>query len=280
MSGSDGSTRAPAPIPARSPANLPVSTAIARAASATGADFRFLLAQARLESGFDPAARARTSSASGLFQFTNATWLTMLDRHGGDLGLDRSSIGDPAARARLLALRDDPQAAALMAGNLANDNRAALRGVLGREPDNAELYLAHFLGPDGSKRLLAALAQDPSQSAAALLPSAASANRSIFYAGPVPRSVGQVMDWVRNRIDGAMARSDGIPADMSGSALPLAAPAPAVRGGPLAREFAVVSPPGTVRSMADTLMSAFGTNDGAVPATVRAAYGAIRALGF
>ncbi|MCX7676587.1 MAG: transglycosylase SLT domain-containing protein, partial [Alteraurantiacibacter sp.] len=56
--------------------------AIARAAQATGTDFSYLLAQARIESGLNPAARARTSSASGLFQFIDQTWLATLDRHG------------------------------------------------------------------------------------------------------------------------------------------------------------------------------------------------------
>lgn len=258
---------------------MPVQAAIARAASATGADFTYLLAQARLESGLDPSAKARTSSARGLYQFTGSTWLRTLERHGGQLGLDTASQ-DPAARAQLLALRDDPQISALMAGELANDNRGYLQNVLGRDPDNTELYLAHFLGPDGAAKFLGALASDPTQSAAALMPSAAGANHAIFFAGESPRSVGEVMGLLRNKFDGAMLSTAPEP-HRSGAYLPVAATSvvPHGMGGPLAQEFAAAAPPAQA-SMADTLASAFGVAGDAMPVNVRAAYGQIRALGL
>jgi len=275
----------PAALPSASalPAlpQTPVQTAIARAASATGVDFNYLLAQARLESGLDPQARARTSSARGLYQFTGSTWLRTLDRHGADFGLDTSGAAhDPGSRAQWLALRQDPQVSALMAGELANDNRNYLYGVLGRDPDNTELYLAHFLGPDAAVRFLSALSSDPAQSAAALLPRAAPANRAIFFNGAAPRSVGEVMDLLRNRLDTAMTGlgpGHAVPAD-AGSFVPHTAN-PAVSGGPIAREFAATAADGT-SSMADTLLSAFGQGDAGVPANVREAYGRIRALGL
>jgi hypothetical protein len=259
----------------------PVQAAIARAAAATGVDFTYLLAQARLESGLDPQARARTSSARGLYQFTGSTWLSTLDRHGADLGLTGAVPRDPATRAQLLALRQDPQASALMAGDLANDNRTFLYNVLGRDPDNSELYLAHFLGPDAAGRFLSALAADPAQSAAALLPKAAAANRAIFFAGSAPRSVGQVMDLLRTRLDAAMAGDGNFVPAAAIPTNPVAAAPPA--GGPIAQEFAAAASAAPARansSMADTLMSAFGQGDGAVPANVRQAYGRIRALGL
>ncbi|WP_231739363.1 lytic transglycosylase domain-containing protein [Novosphingobium sp. FSW06-99] len=265
---------------------MPVQTAIARAAAATGVDFTYLLAQARLESGLDPQARARTSSARGLYQFTGSTWLSTLDRHGADLGLAGASAHDPATRAQLLALRQDPQASALMAGELANDNRTALNAVLGRDPDNAELYLAHFLGPDAAGRFLSALSNDPDQSAAALVPKAAAANRAIFFAGASPRSVGQVMDLLRNRLDAASAEGFGTatPGVMPPMATLAAGPVAATpTGGPIAREFAAAAdamPAPAQASMADTLMSAFGQGEGGVTANVRQAYGRIRALGL
>jgi hypothetical protein len=257
----------------------PVQSAIARAAAATGVDFTYLLAQARLESGLDPQARARTSSARGLYQFTGSTWLNTLDRHGAELGLG-GGAHDPALRAQLLALRQDPQASALMAGELANDNRTFLYNTLGRDPDNAELYLAHFLGPDAAGRFLSALAADPAQSAAALLPKAAAANHAIFFAGAAPRSVGQVMDLLRSRLDAAMAA----PGDAGFATPPVIAANPGiVSGGPIAREFAkaaAATPPLAQSSMADTLQTAFGGGDGTVPANVRDAYDRIRALGL
>ena len=189
------------------PAAPQVRSAIQRASQATGVDFAYLLGEARLESSLNPNARAGTSSAAGLYQFTQRTWLHTLDRHGAVHGMGWAGdaisggrVSDPALRATIMDLRYDPDAAALMAGELANDNRVALTSVLGREPDAGELYLAHFLGSDGAGRFLTALAADPAQSAAALFPAAAGANRAIFYDGAgAPRSLGAVMDLLRSK---------------------------------------------------------------------------------
>lgn len=275
-----------APTGAAAPARPDVRGAIASASAATGVDFGFLLGQARLESSLDPAAHATGSSAAGLFQFTSGTWLAMLDRHGAANGLGWASdaivngrIADPALRRDVLALRHDPQVAALMAGELAAENRQALTGVLGREPDASELYLAHFLGAEGAGRFLAALAADPSQSAAALLPKAAAANRGTFYAADgAPRSLGEVMGLLRGRMTAAMdgGTSDGfMVGGTSGAGLS--------PGASLARRWsespAAGQPPRS--SMADTLADAFGSGGAdALPVQVRAAYGKLRAFGL
>jgi soluble lytic murein transglycosylase-like protein len=52
-----------------------VREAIAQASDKTGVDFAFLLATAKRESSLNPKARAKTSSAKGLFQFLDQTWL-------------------------------------------------------------------------------------------------------------------------------------------------------------------------------------------------------------
>ncbi|HMO43532.1 MAG TPA: lytic transglycosylase domain-containing protein, partial [Phenylobacterium sp.] len=69
----------------------------------------------------------------------------------------------------------------LMAGELATDHAAYLRGRVGRQPTAGELYAAHFLGPQGSARLIEAVRSQPGPSAATLFPDAARANRPIFY---------------------------------------------------------------------------------------------------
>jgi len=261
-----------------------VQGAIAQAAQATGVDFDYLLAQARLESGLNPNARAGTSSATGLYQFLGGTWLDTLRKHGAEHGLGwaADAAGDPSRRAEVMALRYDPQASALMAAELAGDNRDALSGALGREPDNAELYLAHFLGPQGATQFLAALASDPSQSAAALLPSAAGANRAIFYGpGGSARSVGEVMGLVRGRFASALGQGAGFDPAIAAAAAPQVP-----TGGPVEREFhavAAAAPLPQRTSMADTLRQAFALgqgNDSAVPAHVRSAYGRLSALGL
>ena len=171
-----------------------IETAIRRAASATGIDFGFLLHTARRESGFNAQAHAPTSSAAGLFQFVEQTWMSTLKRHGPAYGYaryaDLISEGSDgrffvpqgeAARKVVMDLRYDPHAAATMAGELASDHAAYLRGRTGREPTGGELYAAHFLGPQGSAKLIEAYRGNPNQTAAGLFPDAAVANHNVFY---------------------------------------------------------------------------------------------------
>jgi hypothetical protein len=79
-----------------------------------------------------------------------------------------------------------------MAGELASDNAAYLRGRVGREPTSGELYVAHFLGPKGSADLIEAQQSRPAATAAALFPDAAAANPSIFYRDGRPVTVAEL----------------------------------------------------------------------------------------
>lgn len=181
-----------------------VEAAIQRASNATGVDFGFLMRAAKRESGYNPSAHARTSSAAGLFQFVDQTWLATLKQHGAKYGYARYAeliqqgangryyVPGAQARATVMDLRLDPHAAALMAGELASDHAAYLRGRVGREPTSGELYVAHVLGPQGSARLIEAVRQSPSANAAALFPEAAAANRGIFFRAGRAASVSQV----------------------------------------------------------------------------------------
>src|SRR3981081_1681639 len=63
--------------------------AIRTAARATGTNFQYLLATAQVESGLDPNAAVANSSAKGLFQFIDQTWLTTLKEAGPALGYGR-----------------------------------------------------------------------------------------------------------------------------------------------------------------------------------------------
>lgn len=216
------------PIGAASTGRASVRVAIADAARRTETDFDFLLAQAKIESGLDSGARAKTSSATGLYQFIESTWLETMRRHGSKFGMGEFAsqisasgsgpkVSDPLARANILSLRNDPQISSLMAGALAQDNGEVLRPILNRAPDASELYLAHFLGSGGAAKFLTQLEADPERSAADVFPRPARANRAIFFESDgSPRSLGQVMDVIRTKISSAMEVSND-PGDIAGS---------------------------------------------------------------
>ena len=152
-----------------------------------------------------PDARASTSSATGLYQFTQQTWLSTLKQHGAAHGLDWAagaitqnrdgtfSVANDAFRSSILELRTNPEAAAVMAAEFAADNREYLQSRVGGSPEAVDLYLAHFLGAEGAARFLSAHADNPDQPAATLFPAAASANRPIFYRDDgAPRSLSEI----------------------------------------------------------------------------------------
>jgi hypothetical protein len=184
---------------------MPVAKAVRQASAATGAGFGYLMRTAMRESSMDPNAKAATSSATGLFQFIDQTWLGVMKNHGAEHGLSqyanaiqtdsrgRQYVPDADTRREILALRKDPKVASLMAASLTEDNRQTLQTRLGRPVSDGELYAAHFLGADSASRLIRSAEQRPDASAASLLPSAARANRSIFYdSGGQARSAAQV----------------------------------------------------------------------------------------
>jgi hypothetical protein len=189
-----------------------IAGAIKQAASSTGTSFEYLLATAKMESNFNPAAGASTSSARGLFQFIDQTWLGTVKEAGAQLGygnhaaaITKSSSGgysvrDPAARRAILKLRDDLAASSAMAGVLTQSNSFRLTGKIGRRPTDGELYMAHFMGVGGAAKLITNAEDNPQASGARLFPNAAAANRSIFYErGGRARSVAEVYSVLTSR---------------------------------------------------------------------------------
>ena len=142
-----------------------------------------------------------------------------MDRHGykygyawaGDAIGPGGGVANAGTREQLLSLRYDADVSALMAAELARDNSAGLKGFLGRDPEPAELYLAHFLGLGGAQTFLGAYRTDAGQSAAALLPKAAGSNRAIFYENGRARSVAEVMSLLQTKVANAMGQDGGMP---------------------------------------------------------------------
>ena len=197
-----------------------ITGAIRQAARSTGISFEYLLTTARIESSLNPSAQASTSSAKGLYQFIEQTWLGTLKGSGAANGygqyadaISRSADGrydvaDPGMRAAIMRLRSDPQASATMAGSFTRANADQLAGAIGRQPSEGELYIAHFLGPAGAGKLINAATNQPGASAADMFPQAAAANRSIFYdASGRPRAVGDVYGKLTGRFETARATS-------------------------------------------------------------------------
>jgi hypothetical protein len=198
------------------PSRVRIAGAIKQAAGTTGTSFEYLLATAKMESNFNPTAGASTSSAHGLFQFIDQTWLGTVKEAGAQLGygqyadaITKSSSGgysvsDPAARSAIMKLRDDPAAASSMAAVLTQSNSFKLTGMIGRRPTDGELYMAHFMGVGGAAKLISNAEDNPQASAARLFPNAAAANRSIFYErSGQARSVSEVYSVLTARYAGA-----------------------------------------------------------------------------
>ena len=257
------------------PVSMPqhVREALQRAAGATGTDFQVLAETARRESGYNARAQAPTSSASGMFQFIESTWLDMVRRHGGEHGLGnaaqqisvvdgRPRVADPATRKAILDLRFDPEISARMAGELARENAQTLEARLGRAPGPGEIYAAHVLGPSGAGRLIEAAARG-APDASALFPREAAANAWLFNDNGVPRSAQSLLARLDVAGDAATA--------------PTASGAPRIDiaradGPALAAFFDAM-----FQALAHDMLSSSGGHDGADPLRAAAAYAKVQA---
>lgn len=187
-----------------------VVAAIKYASDKTGVDFNFLLDKAKTESSFDPNAKAKTSSATGLFQFIDKTWLQMVRDHGAEYGLEKFAckidqncrVDDPALKKEILALRKDPTISAYMAAEFTKSNEAHLETQIKGEVGKTELYLAHFLGAGTAGKFLKAHEKNPNAIAASMMPDEAAANRGVFFDKTgCPRTVGEVYNNFARKFD-------------------------------------------------------------------------------
>jgi hypothetical protein len=134
-----------------------------------------MLALAAKESSLLPNRKAQTSSAVGLFQFADGTWLEVLRRYGSRHGYRseakaiqivraRPVVSDRTQRERILNLRRDPYLSALMTGEMITTHRKILAGKVARDSSFAELYMAHFLSVQGASRFMELLRDGPGPS--------------------------------------------------------------------------------------------------------------------
>jgi hypothetical protein len=165
---------------------------IVKAAQVTEADPVLLMAIADKESSFSTGVKAKTSSATGLFQFIDSTWLKVVRDFGARHGLrkeaqaivwvdDELVVTDSAERARILELRREPYVSALLAAEMLKRDANRIARRIGRDLTHGETYLAHFLGPDDAERFMEKVVDEPNSNAAKLLPKPARANKPIFF---------------------------------------------------------------------------------------------------
>jgi len=209
----------------------PLAYAIDAGGDKSDVDFDYLLKTAIRESSLNPTAKAGTSSATGLFQFLDATWLQVMKQEGPRLGyqtyadaiqVDKSGdyfIADKKLKAEVLKLREDPQVASDLAAAYTKSNGDYLYGRFGRMPSPGELYIAHFLGANGAAKFFDAGLANPNQSAVALFPRQAKANPTIFYDHGKPRSIKGVYQLLVAKHDNAPAAAAPVEATFSAQQL-------------------------------------------------------------
>lgn len=144
------------------------------------------------ESGGNPNIPNKYSTAKGLGQFIDSTWLTMVKRYRPDIAAGKSN-------AQIIALKTNAPLAREMTTRYVEENARALRGA-GMPVTDGNLYLAHFLGAGGAIKLLSA--QDKSQPVVNLVgQKVVDANR--FIQG---KSVQWVIDWTARKMGGGQQR--------------------------------------------------------------------------
>jgi hypothetical protein len=204
---------------------------VVKAAQTTEMDPALLMAIADKESNFSSTAKAKTSSASGLFQFVEKTWLKAVKtfgwRHGHSetaaaIASDDAPRVNGQKRAQILNLRNDPYLSAVLAAEMLKKDGARIAEKIGRQLTPGETYLIHFLGPDDAERFMRTVEEAPHTSAAALLPRPARANKPIFYEQQgrrlKVRSVQEVHEAFETMMDKRTSRYEDVVAKLPGGA--------------------------------------------------------------
>lgn len=137
------------------------------------------------ESSNNPNAKNPLSSASGLYQFTDATWKSAVDKWGRKYGIKYSD-------------KNNLDAQAAMMNYLLQDNARILKNK-GIEATDANLYFAHFLGAPAATKAINMLGNNAI--AARSFPKAASANPTIFFDKQGnPRTIDEVYKIITSKV--------------------------------------------------------------------------------
>ena len=169
--------------------------AVARTPGAPGpVEFTALLAQVVGETAFKQNAVNKHTGAAGPFQFVKNTWLSMVQRHGEELGVKPElvrqiksdakghlKVTDPKALSDILELRHDVALSSSMASKLMAENTAQLHRILHRAPSEPEIHLAFLLGASGAGKLIDAAQATPDIASSDVVAAAAASNPTLFH---------------------------------------------------------------------------------------------------
>lgn len=141
----------------------------------------------QIESAGNPSIKAQTSSATGLGQQLNATWLNLVNKYHPEWWDGRTKDG-------VLNLRKNPTLNIELLARLTEENARIVGSTSG-----GDLYLAHFLGPADAKDFFRA---DPSTKATSLVSQAVvKANRSIMLnKDGTSKTAGEVRAWAARKM--------------------------------------------------------------------------------
>lgn len=133
------------------------------------------------ESGGDPNAKNKKSSAEGLGQFIDSTWFYMVRKY-------RPDIANGKTNAQLKALKRDPALSREMTTRYVEENAALLKKH-GFPVNVRNLYVMHFLGSGEGPKLLRA---DPNQPVSSFISAQSiNANQKVLSG----KTAQQVLDW-------------------------------------------------------------------------------------
>lgn len=195
--------------------------AIRHASKVVGVEFAYMMELVSAESSFITDVEASTSTATGLFQFIDSTWLLMLHAHGAKYGLADlankievteeapgkpvADIANPFLKKYALGLRTDPRISALMGAEFIKANYEALQANFPkRDITRTDQYLAHFLGAGQAVTFISHLERHGNRAAASTFRSAARSNRNVFYTrSGKARSYQQIYDLFSRKFDTA-----------------------------------------------------------------------------
>lgn len=176
-----------------------VKDTILAAAKMAGVDPQAMIAFAGIESSFNPGTGNSTTSAQGLYQFTDGTWAEVLTKYGPKYGI-------PLGTSKF-----DARANALMAAEYMKYNASLLRKKIGKDPSLVDLYAAHMSGPGGGPAIMKAFYSNPNMDVISALRNGGignetiakmiAANRTVYGSQQAPKSVAQVVAVYQNAIN-------------------------------------------------------------------------------